>query len=101
MEIKGKTMDDSPGKLCDTCPFHGTTDYRISELERTHRELNDCVVSIKKDVTSIVTALAVMQQKFDNIRVPIWIIFGALLIEIAKWLIPFAAPVASAAVKMM
>lgn len=88
-------------KLCSACPFHGTQDYRIGELERENQEKTDCLASIKKDVSTLVTGLAVMQSKFDNIRVPIWIIFGAFLLQIAKWLVSFSPTAASVAEKVM
>jgi len=92
---------DNKQQLCESCPLHNTTDYRISDLESKAKALNDCMFDVKRDTNKIKTDLAVMQQKFDNIRIPIWIIFGAFLLEIAKWLLSFAPEGASIASKVM
>ena len=74
---------------CEACPYHDTMEFRMAQNEKDIKNLEECYTSIKKDVSTIVTGQAVMQQKFDNLRVPIWIIFGAVLLEIAKWLLSF------------
>lgn len=81
---------------CDTCPFHGINTYKIETHEKGLIALNTCFKDVKKDIANLEKGQALMQQKFDNIRYPIWIIFAAVLVEVAKALVTFA-PTAKAA----
>ena len=83
---------------CDTCPFHDREVYRTDAVVKDVDELESCVGQLKQDMQIIKTNQAVMQQKFDNIRVPIWIIFAAVLAQIAKWIVTFG-PALEVAVK--
>jgi hypothetical protein len=75
---------------CGTCPFHQTEVYRTTEAEKDIKKLEECFNHMKRDVTKLERGQALMQQKFDNIRYPIWIIFAAVLVQVAKALITFA-----------
>lgn len=100
-KVDGSRHSQDSRTLCSTCPLHGTQDYRLEELEKENDDLKECVASIKKDVSTLVTGQAVMQQKFDNLRIPIWIIFGALLLQVAKWVGTFSPVVNSVAENVM
>lgn len=72
-------------KICVDCPLHQNLPYRVGELEKN-----------VSDMGSIRLELAVLRQKFDNIRYPIWIIFGAVLVKIAEAVISFAPVIKTA-----
>ena len=75
---------------CRTCPYHETSQYRLSENEKDIRENKECLAELKKDVQEFKTNQRLLQQKFDNISKPIWIIFIAILGQVVKWVITFA-----------
>jgi hypothetical protein len=74
---------------CNTCPYHDTQLWRVETNEKALIALNACFREVKKNMGEIEKSQALMQQKFDNIRYPIWIIFAAVLVEIAKALVTF------------
>ena len=82
---------------CNTCPYHDTQLWRVETNEKALIALNTCFREVKRDIASLEKSQALLQQKFDNIRYPIWIIFGAVLVEIAKAVITFAPTVRAVA----
>ena len=81
---------------CDTCPYHETQKWRLETNEKALIALNNCFKEVKRDIASLEKSQAVMQQKFDTIRYPIWIIFAAVLVEVAKAMITFAPAIQAA-----
>ena len=78
---------------CDTCAYHHESTRRIDQLEKRSEQKDQSLKEIREKLGTIETQTAVLQQKFDNIRVPIWIIFAAVLAQIGKWIFTFG-PVA-------
>lgn len=75
---------------CGTCPYHRTTVYRIEQLEKDYEELHRCYSGIKGDMADTRTNQAILVQKFENLKYPIWVIFGMALLQVGRYLITFA-----------
>jgi len=82
---------------CDTCAYHQTELYRMSQAEKDISGLSGCYKELKKDIAALDKKHDLLHQKYDNIRYPIWIIFGAVLIELAKALVTFGPSISTVA----
>lgn len=81
---------------CEHCIHHDTQEFRIAQLERQYTELYGCYTAIKNNIGTINTNQAVLTQKFENLKIPIWVIFGVALTQAAKMLFSFAPRITEA-----
>ena len=71
------------------CPDPSTTQYRLEKVEDKYEELDQCLTQMKSKQNDIDKRLAVLVQKFDNMRYPIWVIFALALVQLARAILTF------------